>query len=679
MTDLLEILGHFHILLLHLPIGILVYAFAHYMYDRFWGIATKRVDLSFALTLGVISACAAAITGLLLANKGSYEGDVLSYHKWLGISTAVFSIVLLAFYRRHHMTNLYMFMFAGLMLLLGLTGHYGGTITHGENFLTSTSNKMVSTALVTNIDEANVYQDMIMPIIKSKCVSCHNPSKIKGDLLLHDKAGWIAGGKLGKPLVVGNLAASLIHKRIHLPKSEKEHMPPNGKKQLTTEELKLMDWWMENMESYEQKFADLSPPDNIKIIVKALFSGPKSNVKKADYQNVQILKEAGYEVLSTGKDSPFLEVAFTNKSNITNSQLSKLKSIKDQLLKLNLSGTNITDKQISKLPEFKNITNLNLSKTSISSKALKSISNLESLQVLNIYGTKVDNDIWKHMAKLSNLKKLYIWHTDILPEDIPKNLKETIDINIGDNSDMFKKIKLGAPSILAANDLFSDSIIVTLATNANEAIIKYSLDGQELTTDALSYKEPIVLRQSTVIKAITTKENWEESVPVSKSFIKIEYQPLEISLSPTPHEKYNAGGNTKALIDFVKASNQFSDKGWLGWEGKDVTLVLDMGKVIPITTVSIGSLQDNLSYIFLPKGIKVSTSENGKTYDQVASKTMQTNKGLEDIQVKNYISTFDSVNAQYVKVQISSQIKNPDWHPAPGAPSWLFLDEVIVE
>jgi len=612
MTDLLEILGHFHILLLHLPIGILVYAFAHYMYDRFWGIATKRVDLSFALTLGVISACAAAITGLLLANKGSYEGDVLSYHKWLGISTAVFSIVLLAFYRRHHMTNLYMFMFAGLMLLLGLTGHYGGTITHGENFLTSTSNKMVSTALVTNIDEANVYQDMIMPIIKSKCVSCHNPSKIKGDLLLHDKAGWIAGGKLGKPLVVGNLAASLIHKRIHLPKSEKEHMPPNGKKQLTTEELKLMDWWMENMESYEQKFADLSPPDNIK-------------------------------------------------------------------LKLNLSGTNITDKQISKLPEFKNITNLNLSKTSISSKALKSISNLESLQVLNIYGTKVDNDIWKHMAKLSNLKKLYIWHTDILPEDIPKNLKETIDINIGDNSDMFKKIKLGAPSILAANDLFSDSIIVTLATNANEAIIKYSLDGQELTTDALSYKEPIVLRQSTVIKAITTKENWEESVPVSKSFIKIEYQPLEISLSPTPHEKYNAGGNTKALIDFVKASNQFSDKGWLGWEGKDVTLVLDMGKVIPITTVSIGSLQDNLSYIFLPKGIKVSTSENGKTYDQVASKTMQTNKGLEDIQVKNYISTFDSVNAQYVKVQISSQIKNPDWHPAPGAPSWLFLDEVIVE
>ena len=31
------------------------------------------------------------------------------------------------------------------------------------------------------------------------------------------------------------------------------------------------------------------------------------------------------------------------------------------------------------------------------------------------------------------------------------------------------------------------------------------------------------------------------------------------------------------------------------------------------------------------------------------------------------------------KIKVKSNLVNPSWHPAPGAPCWVFIDEIMVE
>ena len=109
-----------------------------------------------------------------------------------------------------------------------------------------------------------------MPIVDKKCVSCHNPQKSKGGLLLHNLAGWQAGGDNGSVLQIGLSSESAIIQRIFLPKEEEEHMPPTGKIQLTNDERNFLKWWVNNMEGYEQQVKDLNTNAEVEKYLESL-------------------------------------------------------------------------------------------------------------------------------------------------------------------------------------------------------------------------------------------------------------------------------------------------------------------------------------------------------------------------------------------------------------------------
>jgi len=54
-------------------------------------------------------------------------------------------------------------------------------------------------------------------------------------------------------------------------------------------------------------------------------------------------------------------------------------------------------------------------------------------------------------------------------------------------------------------------------------------------------------------------------------------------------------------------------------------------------------------------------------------------KGPEPANLKSFVIELGSLSARYVKVAIEGTLKNPDWHPAPGAKSWVFVDEILVD
>ncbi|MEJ7643516.1 MAG: PSD1 and planctomycete cytochrome C domain-containing protein [Chryseolinea sp.] len=137
-----------------------------------------------------------------------------------------------------------------------ITGHYGASLTHGEDYLTSTfpSNKRItvdspSDSLLSiknvqlsqaQLQELNV---QVRTILAHHCYKCHGPTKVKGELRLDSREFIMKGGKNGVVVVAGNPADSEIIQRVSLPRNHKDAMPEKGEG-LSGKEIEWLRFWI---------------------------------------------------------------------------------------------------------------------------------------------------------------------------------------------------------------------------------------------------------------------------------------------------------------------------------------------------------------------------------------------------------------------------------------------------
>ncbi len=135
-----------------------------------------QAAIGFALFWGMGSAIVAATTGYLLSLDGGYEAGLLSWHQWLGFGVVGLSILLYLLHRQTQKkgNKFYFPLFGFTALLLTITGHYGGSLTHGVDFLSPSAPSKNAKKIIADIDNAGVYEDLIQPILKEKCVRCHS-------------------------------------------------------------------------------------------------------------------------------------------------------------------------------------------------------------------------------------------------------------------------------------------------------------------------------------------------------------------------------------------------------------------------------------------------------------------------------------------------------------------------
>jgi hypothetical protein len=244
---------------------------------------------------------------------------------------------------------------------------------------------------------------------------------------------------------------------------------------------------------------------------------------------------------------------------------------------------------------------------------------------------------------------------------------------------MFNDVRLKPPVIMAAQDLFTDSLEVALNLNLSNVDIHYTLDGSEPTEQSPKYESPFVIQTSTSIKAIALKKGWQASDQVNKQFIRVLHQPVATKIDRKPNERYAANG-ASSLIDLVKGTERFTDGSWLGWEKEGVAAILDLGTKKEVNGITVSALESTGGWIFFPKAIKVSTSDDGKNFTEVSANNYPMSQEPNDGHLKNFQETFATpVSARFLKVEVLNHGLNPDWHPGAGQPCWIFLDEIIVE
>jgi uncharacterized membrane protein len=426
MPDILSQFGRFHPLFVHLPIGLICFAILVEIVSIWRKDLIAQNTIRLLWLAGAVSATASAVSGYFLSDAGGYDEDILAWHKIGGItiailSTIIFLMYLLPFFGRNRIAAISRSILVGAsFVLLLVTGHGGGSLTHGSDYLTALvsqeqDNKNINTTRIETLDSADVFNDAVMPIFQAKCVSCHNPEKKKGDLLLTSYEDIIKGGKTRAGVIPGNTASSEIYRRITLPKDHKEFMPSNGKKPLTETQTAILEWWIESGAHRDIAIIKLNPDKKMADLFNDFFQLDRDAIlayqaEPASDDDLAALIRAGFQVNAVSKSNNLLEVKY-NGNGQYKPDLTLLTNIKKQLVWLHLTHCNLNDEDLKPIAQLNNLYKLNLNRNSISDKGIIQLAGLVKLEYLNLYGNLISDSSLPALATLTQLKKLYVWDT----------------------------------------------------------------------------------------------------------------------------------------------------------------------------------------------------------------------------------------------------------------------------
>jgi hypothetical protein len=247
-----------------------------------------------------------------------------------------------------------------------------------------------------------------------------------------------------RTLVPGDSKQSYMIEVMVLPKDDDMHMPPPKKKQMEEHEIKLLTWWVDNIpntETLEDKtLEEMGAPPEIVEAAEMLVSPEErqqieeaAEAAKAKVEQEKVAKrEALQNALDTLKQDPAFKTSLNYSSQDSNdleftavslrgklddTTFLKLASVSTYLTSVKLGSASITEETLAaELPKMKNLIKLDLSQTQVGDTALDAVAQLESLEWLNLYGTKVTDAGLMKLKGLGNLQKIYLWQTKATAE-----------------------------------------------------------------------------------------------------------------------------------------------------------------------------------------------------------------------------------------------------------------------
>jgi len=134
-------LGRFHVLALHLPIGIVIVAVVLDWLARRPRYAQLAGAAPLLWGLTAASAVLAAVLGWLHFGEGGFTGPSAEAHRFWGIVTAAVAVggwwlAARSAGRAGSASVMRLALGIAMLALVSITGHYGGHLTHGTTFLT---------------------------------------------------------------------------------------------------------------------------------------------------------------------------------------------------------------------------------------------------------------------------------------------------------------------------------------------------------------------------------------------------------------------------------------------------------------------------------------------------------------------------------------------------------------
>lgn len=150
--------GRLHPLILHFPIVLVILSISLNWIKKYDGIG-RPIKI-----IAVYAVLITAISGLFLSLENETKGNLLLTHQWLGAGVAIAFTILYWINIQYSTSWAYRILQILILILIVATGHYGGMVTHGENFLAFDFNKKIDqTPLPEN---PVIYEQLVLPVLE---------------------------------------------------------------------------------------------------------------------------------------------------------------------------------------------------------------------------------------------------------------------------------------------------------------------------------------------------------------------------------------------------------------------------------------------------------------------------------------------------------------------------------
>jgi len=272
------------------------------------------------------------------------------------------------------------------------------------------------------------YEKQILPILKGRCWECHQAPYEKNGRTYKPKAGLrmdglahlMFGSDEGEVLVPNHPSKSPIYNRVILPSADDDRMPPKGDPLPLTEQELIRQWigqgadfgaWVgatDGLEKLVRKDAHLNQkiPEFVSFyqeLGKGVSSVDDGWIREAH-------EKSGLFIRPIGKKSPLLEVrVVTLHVDVGDEQIRGLIKIKDQIAKLDLRDTSISNEACKTISKFENLIELNIRGCRIDDRGARELSALKKIKRINAGLTDIGSDGLVQLSKLSSLEDLNLW------------------------------------------------------------------------------------------------------------------------------------------------------------------------------------------------------------------------------------------------------------------------------
>jgi hypothetical protein len=148
-----------------------------------------------------------------------------------------------------------------------------------------------------------------------------------------------------------------------------------------------------------------------------------------------------------------------------------------------------------------------------------------------------------------------------------------------------------------------------------------------------------------------------------------------VTAGPPPSPKYGHG-DIGLLTNGVHGSNDFGVQ-WLGWEGVDFDVTVDLGGLVSSSKAELRSLSEQRSWILHPKSISCSVSADGVHFTDAGTLSVTDDPRTTSL-FHDFTFTWPKAEVRFVKLHVEGVKVLPAWHAGFGGKAWVFLDEVVV-
>lgn len=451
MEQFIWFLGRFHVLVLHLPLGILTLAALLEILVRFKPFKSFEGGLAPLWVAGALSAIATVVLGFMHASEASFRDmPAVEAHRWAGVALCVAACLVAALRARLWPVNqkFWSASVAIVLLLMVLTGHLGGNLTHGDTYLLQYAPGPIRVlaglpanagprARPKDLASADIYLDVVQPALERRCSKCHNNSKRSGGLSVASYDALMKGGSHGPVIKPGDSAASDLFRRVSLAPGAKDFMPKEGKTPLNGNEVAAIGWWIRQGAPATALVASLQPTAEAASAIRAIIGGEHAGegaqrvaadpaqtelpkVKPADENAVARVLAEGFIVRNISQGSNLLDVDYTSPRPVTPEIMADLARLAPNILRLNLHRAGLTDADIKTIVSFRNLRQLRVEQNEISDAGAREIATLTQLTSLNLTHTRITDKGLEAVAALPGLKTLYVWGTHVTRAAVEK-------------------------------------------------------------------------------------------------------------------------------------------------------------------------------------------------------------------------------------------------------------------